>query len=547
MRVAFSLFVFLLALISAAQAPPRVSWTAEIYPPDARAGEGAQIRIKGKVDEGWHVYALQQPEGVTSTEIKITSGRDAFSQIGDPEQQFPEFVPDATLGTDVGKFKGEFLLCVPVILAKDAAGKAVTLDILSQACDDKSCERPVTQAVSVAMNLASGEARKERSVAISELPDEGTTEPAPTPAPKAAEKADKGSAASQEVQTYKDKPILEFLAFAFVSGLLALLTPCVFPMIPVTVSYFAKRSQTHPDQKLTGPLAYTFGIISTFTIVGIAVSLIAGPKSVQNFATHPVTNIFLGLLFVVLSLSLFGVYEIGMPSWLVNKASAGRTKGGLVGPMMMGLTFSLTSFTCTVAFVGTLLAAAFHGEVWFAAAGLFVFSLAFASPFFLLAMFPGAMNKIPRAGAWMATTKAAMGFLELAAALKFFQLADNVVLAGWITRPVFLGIWSTIFLCGALFLLGWMVFPEQSGTPIGWARRGFGLAFAAVGIWCWVGLAGQSMGGLNAFLPPDPYPSKTGAPVAGKDELTWLKSFDQALEQAKKEDKLVFIDFTGYT
>jgi thiol:disulfide interchange protein len=299
----------------------------------------------------------------------------------------------------------------------------------------------------------------------------------------------------------------KFILAAIGAGLFALTTPCVFPIIPVTVSFFAKQAEKNPHQKLSGPLAYCAGLISAFTVVGVAASIAFGAAGLNRFAQHPVTNIALGLLFIVLALSLFGLFEIQMPQWLVSRANEGRKKGGLIAPFSMGLTFALTSFTCTIAFVGTLLAAAAGRNVLTPIVGMLFFSATFALPFFLLALFPSALAKMPKSGGWMSTLKGFMGFLEIAAALKFFQNADIVKQWGILTREVYIGIWFAIFIMAGVYLLGWMVFPHHDEGKPGPLRRIFGLATIAFAFSLLTVFSGRSLGQfVDALLPPTKYP-----------------------------------------
>jgi thiol:disulfide interchange protein len=212
----------------------------------------------------------------------------------------------------------------------------------------------------------------------------------------------------------------------------------------------------------------------------------------------------------------------------------------------MGLTFSLTSFTCTVPVVGTLLLAASKGNYLYPALGMLAFSTAFSLPFFFLALFPQAISKLPRSGAWMATLKAFMGFFELAFALKFLSNIDLVLNWGWITREVFLAVWATIAVVGALYLLGWIRLGTEEGkTPIGFLRRGFGVATLAAAMLCLAGIQGFSLGSMDSFVPPNPYPGRAAA--TGSQAIPWVHDYKQALAQAKAQNKLMFINFTGVT
>jgi len=313
-------------------------------------------------------------------------------------------------------------------------------------------------------------------------------------------------------------------------------------MIPITVSYFIKKKDQN-QSGIGGPLAYCSGIIATFTGVGVLTAALFGAATIQRFANHPVTNVVLALLFIVMAANLFGVFELVLPSSLVNKASSGSGKGGFIGPFLMGLTFALTSFTCTVAFVGTLLVVAAQGSYFYPVVGMLGFSTAFALPFFLLALFPGYLAKLPKSGSWMVSVKAFMGFLELAAALKFLSNADLAVSKGWLTRPVFLSIWAAIFLIAGFYLLGWLRLPHDAeGVKPGWPRRALGVATALAGIYFVIGINGASLGQIDPYIPPDPYPGKESASGSTAGFLHKLK-WAQAVAQA--ENKPIFINFTG--
>lgn len=334
-----------------------------------------------------------------------------------------------------------------------------------------------------------------------------------------------------------------YLAFCFGGGLLSLLTPCVFPMVPVTVSYFSKQS----GNAVPKALSYAFGIIGTFTFLGIGASLLFGATGIARFATNPWVNLVLGLVFVALALNLFGVFEIQPPAWLANKTGKQGSKGGLLGPFFMGMTFSMTSFTCTAPIAGSLLAAAAKGDYFYPAVGMATYGLAFAAPFFLLALFPSSLSKMPKSGEWMNVVKPALAFVELAAAVKFFSNADLGFELGWITRPVFLAAWIVIFVGMAAFLLGFLTKAKSIGT----VRRGFGVASLAFAALLVMGMTGQSMGVINSFPPPDPYPTKTGSIAKKVDVKPDVKgrieapNYKEAIRLAKETGRTIFVDFTG--
>lgn len=335
-----------------------------------------------------------------------------------------------------------------------------------------------------------------------------------------------------------------YLGAAFGGGLVSLLTPCVFPMIPVTVSYFTKR---HEGGAVAGAASYATGIISTFAIIGIGASLLFGATGISRFATNPWVNIVLALFFVVLALNLFGLYEIQLPSGLTSKLSQGSRKQGLAGPFFMGATFSLTSFTCTAPIVATLLSQAATGSsVVMPALGMAAYGTAFAIPFFFLALFPAAMNKVPKSGGWLAAVKPVLGFIELAAAMKFLSNADLTLQWGLITRPVFVASWILIFGLLAGYLLG---LPDRL-KEVGTGRRVFGAATLVLVVYLFGGLNKGSLGELNAYLPPDPYPlngkqTQVATEKGEKAGPVIYTSLEEAKKVAAAENKPIFIDFTG--
>lgn len=324
-----------------------------------------------------------------------------------------------------------------------------------------------------------------------------------------------------------------YLVTAFSGGLLSLLTPCVFPMIPVTISYFVKRQGS---RAFLSAGSYAFGIISTFAVIGVGTALVFGATGLSGFASNPWFNLALGVLFVVLALSLFGLFEIQLPPALTNRLSKNTRKEGLAGPFFMGATFSLTSFTCTAPIVASLLAEAAKGSALRPAAGMAAYGTAFAIPFFLLALFPGAMAKVPKAGNWLNSVKPTLGFIELAAALKFFSNADLAFGTNLIGRPLFFALWAVIFGGLALYLLG---VPKRIKS-VGNGSRALGVATVALSAFLVMGVGGKNLGELESFAPV--FPTAVAEKVEGRIVASTYK---EALELAKKNNRPVFIDFTG--
>ncbi len=529
-------FVFLVALWGAfsvpAQAQNPVKWSALAKTTDARAGEIATVELKAVMEAGWHIYAPTTPEGgPIPTEIKIAPGTKT-TIAGKIAQPKPERKMDAGFGIETETFEKEVTFGVPLKVAGDAKTLVKgTFRVRYQACNERLCLPPKTVSVPFEIKIAAGKARSERQKAVI----------APVPEPKSPPSTGATSPQSNapvNAGSGNGGGTLAFLATAFAAGFLALLTPCVFPMIPITVSLFTPKNGE--KKSLAGPVVYCAGIVGTFTLVGVFVSVAFGAAGLNLFAANPYVNLGLAALFIVLALNLFGAFEIIVPSSVLNRVQP-RGKSGLLAPFLMGIAFTLTSFTCTVPFVGTTLFAAATQSVWLPALGMLAFSTAFAFPFFLLALFPSALSKMPRAGEWLISVKAFMGFLELAAALKFLQTADQTLGLGLITRPVFLAIWFALALVAGLYLLRVLRLSKDSeDQKIGPMRRVFGLATVGASLWILAAFNGSSLGDLNAYLPPRDYGQK------GEVKSQWVKNdLEGAIALAKAQNKPLLINFSG--
>jgi thiol:disulfide interchange protein DsbD len=345
---------------------------------------------------------------------------------------------------------------------------------------------------------------------------------------------------------------VSFLWLAAVTGALSLLTPCVFPMIPITVAFFngnAARSNRHA---LLHASLFAGGIIVTFTAIGLGLAVIVGAAGLSRFAANPAVNLAIGLVFVAFAASLLGLYDIPLPfgNRLLNRvdASARNRSGNAAGSVLAGFAFTLASFTCTAPFIGPLLVAAARGDWMRPLAGMAVFSVVFATPFFLLALVPRWTTSLPRAGGWLRDVKVIVGLFELAAAVKFFSNADLVWRTGLISRRTSLLVWVTMSAIAVVYLILATLRGSKSRTvarSLSWLSV---CAAGAVTIWLASGLGGQSLGELEAFLPPATDVTTTAATPGSSVALHWIVNDHQlALSQAAAEKRLVFIDFTGYT
>jgi thiol:disulfide interchange protein len=469
-----------------------------------------------------------------------------------------------------------------------------------QVCDDQTCLRPTTKTFEIETTIAGASVQapptkatptpinapaKQTTSEISLLtkqaqapPDPprivtpGTSDPAPastpetsSPTPTATQEAvstmgvgaiaqppggapqvssqaptqppTQASADEDMAKDLKGRGLFGFVWFAVIQGLLALLTPCVFPMIPITVSFFTKRDQKSGGAAVGQAGFFSLGIIFTYTAIGLALAGLAGPTGLTKLASSPWMNLLLTALFVVFALNLFGMFEIKVPTGLVSKldaqAQAGRM-GTMFATILMGVTFTLTSFTCTTAFVGTVLIYATQGEWFWAVVGMLAFATAFAFPFFLFALFPRWLSSLPKSGGWLNSMKVVMGFLEIAAAFKFLSNVDLVW--GWdtISRNLVLSAWIAIALVAAIYLLGKIQLPHDSPVErLGVPRMLFATSFFGVAFYLLTGLFGAPLGEIEAWLPP------------GKTE--WIESYEVALQKARAENKPVFLNFTGVT
>ncbi len=358
-----------------------------------------------------------------------------------------------------------------------------------------------------------------------------------------------------------------FFLVAFLSGLAALLTPCVFPMIPMTVSFFMKDGSKAKARK--NGIIYGLSIILIYVFIGTLVAATAGEAAANWLSTHWLPNTFFFLIFVVFAASFFGAFEITLPSWIVNKADQQADKGGLTGIFFMAFTIVLVSFSCTGPIVGSILVEAAGGKFLKPLVGMFGFSLAFAIPFALFAIFPSWLNNLPKSGGWLNSVKVVLGFLELAFGLKFLSVADQTYHWGLLDREIYIGLWIIIFTLMGLYLLGKLKFSHDSDMPfIKVPRLLMAIATFAFVTYLVPGLVGAPLKALAGYLPPmsthdfnivqkiinpneitqgymgvkPKYNEKLHLP----DGIKGYFDYEQGMEVARKIGKPVFLDFTGH-
>jgi len=336
-----------------------------------------------------------------------------------------------------------------------------------------------------------------------------------------------------------------FLLVAFGFGLAAIFTPCVFPMIPITMSFFLNRQGTRRESVFQAVL-FCLGIVVLFSGLGLMTTAILGPFGVVQLGSNPWVNGFIAMVFLAFGLSLLGAFEITIPSSVLTRLDRGSQKGGIAGTLLMGLTFALSSFACVGPFMGTLLAASVGSGGIRPLLGMIAFASGLALPFFLLALFPSYLKRLPKSGAWMARVKVVMGFIVLAAMLKFLASVDQVLQWNVITRERFLAAWIVLFAMAGLYLLGFLRLEGiAKDEPMGLGRLLTGMVFLIFAISLAPGMSGGKLGELDAYIPVAS--GGGGGGGGGENALVWMKDqYREALDRARREGKLVLVTFTGY-
>ena len=493
------ILVFFVTGNSYADVVKPVKWENSINEIDK---ETYEIVFKAKIDAGWHLYGLNIAEGgPIATSFNFTE-KNNIKLVGEVESSIqPEVKFDNTFEMNLELFDGSVIFKQKIKKTYDNASISGFIEFM--ACDDSRCLPP--SEIEFDFNLGKNSTEK-----VAELPKQenqaplfGTktvdlgasvseNEPIETIA------AIKADLPKENKKNQKENSLLMTFLIAILGGLGALLTPCVYPMIPLTVSFFM-RGKKSKGKSISEALVFGISIILIYTTLGVLVAIFKNPNAINSVSTHWIPNLIFFIIFIALAVSFFGVFEIMLPNSLANKVDQKADKGGFIGAFFMALGMTILSFSCTGPIVASLLIKASQGEVLEPIIGMFGFSLAFALPFTLLAIFPGIVSKMPKSGGWLNAVKVFFAFILLAFALMFLS---NIGLK-FVTRDLVLSLDIVIFSLLGFYMLGKLKFSHDSDLPyVSVPRLVFAIASFAIAVYLVPGLFGSPLKAVSPFLPP---------------------------------------------
>ncbi len=469
------IYVFLLIAATGA-----LNASAQIYDPatwefsfEKTGDESYEIVIKAEIDRGSHIYSMEVPEGGPIPTSVVFDSLPGYVLEGDPwEVSTPEEAFDEAFDMNIKSFSGsaEFRQKISVV----GEGTIVKGTVNYMACNNVTCSPPKD----VEFELTIGSP------------------------PSMAGLSDTMAGMESSVPGRQASRLLGFFLISLLAGFAGVITPCVFPMIPMTVAFFSQGSESR-SKSVIRALVFGLSIVLIYSLLGIIVSLTSAGAGIANaLSTHWIPNIIFFLLFVIFAVSFFGAFEIVLPNRWVTGADSRVDRGGLLASFFLGLTTVIVSFSCTGPIIGVLLVEAASGDVLRPTIGMFGFGLAFALPFTIFALFPSVMNKIPRSGSWLNSVKVVLAFIMLAFSLKFLLTIDTVYSFRLLSRDIYLAIWIVLFFLLGFYLLGKIKFAHDSDLPhIGTFRLFLVIGVFAFTLYLVTGLFGAPLTGLSAMLP----------------------------------------------
>ncbi len=555
--------------VSTAQILKPVKWSFKV---NRLNDTEAELQFIANIDKNWHVYSQYVPDGGPRPTVFTIDKSQGFQLIGKVQEPKPieEYDPNFEMRVKYFALKAVFKQKIKIITDKPLK---VTGVLEFMCCDDHQCLPPTEVPFSFTMDGAKelAKATLAKDTVVAQVPVSNGTMNASDSTKKSISSVATVKSSESSGFDGKNSTLWWFFLQAFGWGLLAILTPCVFPMIPMTVSYFMKSGSKGKVQAVV----YGLSIITIYVIFGVLISVLFGADFGNMLSTHWIPNMLFFVIFIVFAASFFGYFEITMPSWLVNKSVQNEEKGGIMGTIFMALTLVLVSFSCTGPIVGTVVVQAVGGQVLKPVIGMLGFSLAFAIPFTLFAFFPQWLNKMPKSGGWLNSVKVVLGFIELAFALKFLNVPDQTYHWGILDREIYLGLWIVIFAMLGFYLLGKIKFPHDSDYPVvkSFPRLMLIIATFAFVVYLIPGLWGAPLKGISGWLPPPETQDfdvnaivrdnnggggsaqKSGNLTEAPKYASLLKlphglqgyfDYHQALKVSKELKKPVFVDFTGH-
>ena len=505
-----------------------VQWSMTSTAEVAKPGSTVPLHLTAKIDPGWHLYSLTIPKDLYPTKLTLVDNPALESYT--VYQPQPIRAMDPNLKEVVETYSNQAEFWIPATLKKDATGPVeVTAQVRYRVCDDKQCLNPKTKTAAFKLTAAAS------------APDIQEFK-----APAGYREVKPGSPAFERVSesapaASSQQGLAAFALTAFGFGLAAIFTPCVFPMIPITVSFFLNQRGG-----ILQALVFSLGIVVLFCALGLGVTAAVGPFGIAQLGGNPWVNAFIAGVFGIFALSLLGAFEITLPSSMLTKLDSASRRGGIFGTLLMGLTFSLTSFACVGPFVGPLLASSVQAQGAQPVVGMAAFATGLASPFFFLAAFPSYLKKLPKSGGWLARVKVVMGFVLLAVMLKYVSNIDQVLQSNLLTRDRFLAAWFVLFAMAGLYLLGLLRLEGiEAGDTLGIGRLVFGAGFLIFAVSLLPGMFGAPLGELDAYVPAATGGLGGNSTTAGG--LQWIKNdYRAAIDRGRQENKLVLVTFTGY-
>jgi thiol:disulfide interchange protein len=547
--------------------PDPITFRVALTPADALPGSQVTLSVTAMVDEGWHTYSLTQPEkGAAPTEITVTPRN--LEPVGEGFEADRPYVIEESGDITLQSHFGTVTWSRQFRVTGDRRGDyGVDGEVSYVVCRDNLCKPLKVVAFTVGVPGEPAPVLVAEETDAMPSPFGMVEEPAAPAAEIVTVPSMNGVQAAEETLRAlnaeggdapagaKDRALIPFLLLCIGGGFLALLTPCSFPMVPITVSFFLKQSELNHRRPWLLALVYCGSIVAAFTILGVGISALFGATKLNELANNAWLNLIIGGVFIAFALNMMGAFEIRIPTGLLTWSAGHEGGGSYIGAVFMALTFTLTSFTCTFAVAGSLLVSAAQGEVYWPIVGMLAFGTAFAAPFFVLALLPGLLKKLPKSGGWMNSVKVVMALIELGAAVKFFSIADLAfnpapVVFDFVTTML---IWLVLSLAIAMYLFGLYRFAHDTPVESISTTRGL-LAMTFLGLTGMLGYlilqpdraAGFVMQQIVAFAPPD-LNSAAGdvGPLVEHHGIKFALDLDRAMPVAQRQRQPMLLDFTG--